>query len=171
MGLRGPPPKPTRIRMLEGNRGRRSLPANEPQYPAGVPERPPGMSAGARKIWDKLVGEMAASGVLRSVAAFALRQLCEDQAMLDILRKGMDQMTRELSKKAKENKRELPGGALIQLSRTIEGRRTFSTIRELSAQIIVQRREFGLTPASNGRVQTTGTGSGFMDPLERALCG
>ena len=122
-------------------------------------------------VFGTLVGEMAPSGVLRPVDAFALMQLCEDQAMLDTLRKGMDQMARELTKKAKENKRELPGGPLIQLSRTIEGRRTLSTIRELSAQIIVQRREFGLTPASNGRVQTAGAGLGFMDPLERALCG
>ena len=172
MGLRGPPAKPTRIRILEGNRGRRPLPVNEPQYPAGVPERPSGMSAGGRRIWDTLVGEMAASGVLRTVDALALMQLCEDQAMLDTLRKGMAEMTREIAKKAKEKKLELPGGPLIQLSRTIEGRRTLSTIRELSAQIIVQRREFGLTPASNGRVQTAdGFGSGLMDSLERALCG
>ena len=82
--------------MLEGNRGRRSLPTNEPQYLPEVPERPSGMSAGARKIWDMLVGEMAASGVLRPVDALALAQLCEDQAMLDTLRKGMDQMAREL---------------------------------------------------------------------------
>ena len=171
MGLRGPPPKPTRIRAIEGNRARRPLPANEPQYPPGVPERPSDMSAGAAKIWDMLVGEMAASGVLRTVDALALMQLCEDQAMLDTLRKGMAEMTREISRKAKEKKMELPGGPLIQLSRTIEGRRTLSTIRELSAQIIVQRREFGLTPASNGRVQMAGPGLGFMDPLEKALCG
>jgi hypothetical protein len=37
----------------------------------------------------------------------------------------------------------------------------------------VQRREFGLTPASNSRVQGAGGSAalGFMDPLERALCG
>ena len=131
MGLRGPPPKPTRMRILEGNRGRRPLPANEPQYPPGVPERPRGMSVGAQKIWGALAGEMAASGVLRTVDALALMQLCEDQAMLDTLRKGMAEITQEISKKAKENKMELPGGPLIQLSRTIEGRRTLSTIREL----------------------------------------
>ena len=92
--------------------------------------------------------------------------------MLDTLRKGLAEMMHEVSKKAREQKRNLPGGALIQLSRTIEGRRTLATIRELSAQIILQRREFGLTPASNGRVQAAaGAGSEFMDPLERALCG
>jgi phage terminase small subunit len=160
------------MRVLEGNRARRPLPSSEPQYPPGVPERPSGMSAGARKIWDTLISEMAASGVLRTVDALALMQLCEDQAMLDTLRTGMAEMTRELAKKAKEKKMELTGGPLVQLSRTIEGRRTLSTLRELSAQIIVQRREFGLTPASNGRVQTAGgPGSGFMDPLEQALCG
>jgi phage terminase small subunit len=172
VGVRGPAPKPTRIRILEGNRARRPLPANEPQYAPAVPRRPSGMSAGARKIWNTLVREMAESGVLRTVDALALMQLCEDQAMLDTLRKGLDEMTREISAKAKEKKMDLPGGALIQLSRTIEGRRTLATIRELSGQIIVQRREFGLTPASNGRVQTAGgPGSGFMDPLEQALCG
>jgi phage terminase small subunit len=171
MGLRGPPPKPTRVRILEGNLARRPLPGNEPQYSPGIPERPTGMSAGARKIWDMLVREMAASGVLRTVDGLALTQLCEDEAMLDTLRKGMAEMTREISKKAKAKKMELPGGPLIQLSRTIEGRRTLSTIREISTQIIVQRREFGLTPASNGRVQTTGGFDSGFDPIERALAG
>ena len=171
MGLRGPPPKPTSIRVLEGVRGHRPLP-NEPKYQPGTPQRPPGMSAGARKIWNSLVSEMAASRVLRRVDGLALVQLCEDQATLDTLRKGMAEMTREIAAKAKEKKLDLPGGPLIQLSRTIEGRRTLATIRELSIQVIVQRREFGLTPASNTRVQPSGgPGSGFLDPLERALCG
>ena len=134
--------------------------------------RSPGGTSQTPTIADTLVSEMAASGVLRTVDALALMQLCEDQATLDTLRKGMAEMTREIAKKAKEKKMALPGGPLIQLSRTIEGRRTLSTIRELSSQIIVQRREFGLTPASNGRVQTaTGLGSGFVDVLEQALCG
>ena len=140
MGLRGPPPKPTSIRVLEGVRGHRPL-ANEPKYETGTPQRPSGMSADARKVWDKLVSEMAASRVLRSVDALALVQLCEDQAMLDTLRKGMAEMTREIATKAKEKKLDLPGGPLIQLSRTVEGGRTLATIRELSIQVIVQRRQ------------------------------
>jgi phage terminase small subunit len=173
MGLRGPPPKPTSIRVLEGMPDHRPLPTSEPKYRVGVPRRPDGMSTGARKIWDELVGEMAPSCVLRTVDAFALAQLCEDQAMLNTLRKGLAEMSREIAKKAKEQKLELPGGPMIQLSRTTEGRRTLTTIKELSLQVIVQRREFGLTPASNSRVQGAGGSAalGFMDPLERALCG
>ena len=64
MGIRGPAPKPTRVRILEGNLGRRPLPTNEPYYEQAIPERPSGMSAGARRIWDSLIGEMVGSGVL-----------------------------------------------------------------------------------------------------------
>ena len=53
---------------------------------------------------------------------------------------------------------------MVHLSRAVEGRRTLSTIRELAAQIIVQRREFGLTPASNSRV--TAGAAATVDPQE-----
>lgn len=156
--------------MMEGNRARRPLPQNEPRYETGVPVQPSGMSLAAKKIWLSLVSQMLPSGVLRVVDAFALAQLCEDQAMLDNLRRGMEAMAQELSKQAKAKKQMLPGGPMVALSRTVEGRRTLSTIREVSAQIILQRREFGLTPASNSRVHGAGPGTP-MDPLEAALCG
>ncbi len=95
--------------------------------------------------------------------------LCEDIAMLETLRKGLEQMAREIAKQAKKQGKSVVGGPMVHLSRTIEGRRTLATIRELTAQVIVQRREFGLTPASNSRV--AGTASGLIDPLEAALCG
>ena len=75
MGVRGPVPTPTKIRMLNGNPSRRPLPANEPQFASGIPDRPYGMSAAARKQWDALVGEMASSGVLRRVDGGALAML------------------------------------------------------------------------------------------------
>ena len=170
MGVRGTLPTPTKIRILNGNPSRRPLPTNEPQFTPGIPDRPV-MSAGARKQWDGLVGEMATSGVLRRVDGGALAMLCEDLAMLDTLRKGLAAQAREITNKAREKKQQISGNALTALSRTTEGRRTLSTIRELSAQIIIQRREFGLTPSSSTRVQASGGAAQFIDPLEQALCG
>ena len=170
MGVRGTLPTPTKIRILNGNPSRRPLPTNEPQFAPGIPDRPP-MSAGARKQWDALVDEMALSGVLRRVDGGALAMLCEDLAMLDTLRKGLAAQAREITNKANEKKQQISGNALTALSRTTEGRRTLSTIRELSAQIIIQRREFGLTPSSSTRVQSSGGAAQFIDPLEQALCG
>ena len=164
-------PTPTKIRILNGNPSRRPLPANEPQFTPGIPDRPSGMSAGARKQWDALVGEMANSGVLRRVDGGALAMLCEDLAMLDTLRKGLAAQASEISREAREKKQQISGNALTALSRTTEGRRTFSTIRELTGQIVIQRREFGLTPSSSSRVQASGEGGQLLDPLEQALCG
>jgi phage terminase small subunit len=171
MGVRGTLPTPTKIRILNGNPSRRPLPTNEPQFTPGIPDRPTGMSLGARKHWEGLVGEMADAGVLRRVDGGALAMLCEDLAMLDTLRKGLAGQAREITKKAREKKQQISGNALTALSRTTEGRRTLTTIRELSAQIIIQRREFGLTPSSSTRVQASGGGAQLDDPLERALCG
>jgi phage terminase small subunit len=171
MGVRGTLPTPTKIRILNGNPSRRPLPANEPQFTPGIPAPPSGMSGRARKQWDQLIGEMANSGVLRLVDGGALAMLCEDLAMLDTLRKGLAGQESEVAKKAKEKKQQISGNALTALSRTTEGRRTLTSIRELSAQIIIQRREFGLTPSSSTRVQVTGEGGRLLDPLEQALCG
>jgi phage terminase small subunit len=171
MGVRGTPPTPTKIRILNGNPSRRPLPANEPQFAQGIPPRPAGISAGARKQWDGLVAEMADAGVVRRVDGGALAMLCEDLAMLDTLRKGLAAQAREITLKAKLKKQQISGNALTALSRTTEGRRTLTTIRELSGQIIVQRREFGLTPSSSTRVQALGGGVQLTDPLEQALCG
>jgi phage terminase small subunit len=165
---------PTVLRIAEGNRARRPVPANEPYYPAGIPERPAGMSAAAKKIWQGLAVDLSNSGVLRSIDALALAQLCEDQALLNELRKGLALTAVGIAKKAKEEGKALPGGALTSLSQTIEGRRILATIRELSSQVIIQRREFGLTPASSSRVEGFGptppTGS-RMSAQEAALCG
>jgi phage terminase small subunit len=147
------------------------MPANEPQFTPGTPDRPNGMSTGARKQWNDLVGEMANSGLLRRVDGGALAMLCEDLAMVDTLRKGLAAQASEITKKAKEKKQQISGNALTALSRTTEGRRTLTSIRELSAQIIIQRREFGLTPSSSTRVQASGEVGQFLDPLEQALCG
>ena len=114
---------------------------------------------------------MAHAGVLRRVDGGALAMLCEDLAMLDDLRKGLAAQVREVTKKAAEKKQQISGNALTVLSRTTEGRRTLTTIRELAAQVIIQRREFGLTPSSSARVQASGPGVHSIDPLERALCG
>jgi phage terminase small subunit len=40
MGLRGPAPKPTAIKRLEGNPGKRKLNEMEPKMTVGVPECP-----------------------------------------------------------------------------------------------------------------------------------
>jgi len=170
VGARGPAPQPTKLRVFNGNPSRRPLPTNEPQYGACVPDRPAGMSPAGKKVWASLVDEMAAAQVLRRADALALAQLCEDQALLNEANDGLRKMLAQVKRRAKTEAKELPGNALVALMQDTKGRRMMSSIRELANTVILQRREFGLTPASNSRVESHGTG-GFVDPLEQKLCG
>jgi hypothetical protein len=89
MGLRGPNPKSAELRVLEGERAHRPLPSPRTPLAAGMPERPKGMTAAARRVWDAYLDQMMQLGILRPVDAFALQRLCEDVALLQELQGGM----------------------------------------------------------------------------------
>jgi phage terminase small subunit len=176
MGQRGPAPKPTDLRKLEGLAAHRPLPKNEPQYPAGLPLKPKRMSQGAKRIWDQLVDEMAGAYILRSVDQRALWHLCEDEALIEEAYAGIWKMVRALKKKAKAEDKDLPAGAVMSMLSMTSGRMAMSSVRDLSVRAIIQRREFGLTPSSRSRVETLdmpfrGGTMGIVDPLEQKLCG
>ena len=54
MGRRGPPPKPTHIRLLEGNPSKRPINRREPQPEKGAPPCPRWLTAEARVAWKRI---------------------------------------------------------------------------------------------------------------------
>jgi len=173
MGVRGPIPKSADLRILEGERAHRPLPQAKPRY-EGLPERPKGMTAAARRIWDGYVAQLA--GSLRVVDGFALRRLCEDVAQLEELQKGLLLTAAAVKKKAKAEGKEITGGALFQIVKSQDGRRIMASISSISGRVQRQELQFGLTPVSSGRV---GDGIGIpfasmteqRNGIEEALCG
>jgi len=170
MGLRGPAPKPTDLRKFEGNLEKKPLPKHEPQYPPGLPTHPEKISEAAQDIWDTLVDEMAGKAVLRRVDKRALWQLCEDEAIITEAYAGLWQMVTMIDEKARKEGKSLPGGPMIALLSTTKGRLTMAAIRDLANRVIIERREFGLTPSSRSRIEATAEG-GALDSLEMKLCG
>lgn len=67
--------KPTAIKELSGNPGKRALNKSEPR-PLGDPSRPATLTAAAKKIWAKLVVSMPA-GVFTSADNYLLAAYCE----------------------------------------------------------------------------------------------
>ena len=65
--------KPTRIKELEGNPGKRRLPINEPIPPMDLPDPPSFLNAYALEEWGQVAEGLNAMGVLSRVdrAAFA----------------------------------------------------------------------------------------------------
>src|SRR5438067_3785806 len=74
--MRGRRPKPTRLKMLTGNPGKRPLNHDEPRPEANIPECPPELGPLARQEWDRLVGELAALRLLTNLDRAALAAYC-----------------------------------------------------------------------------------------------
>lgn len=82
MAKRGRPPKPARVKKLEGNPGKRSAPGKTEAKAAGVPKRPAGLSKEARLFWDQVVARLAKAGVAKEVDTHSLTLLAETWGLL-----------------------------------------------------------------------------------------
>src|SRR5262245_51337712 len=70
--MRGRIPKPTQLRVIEGNPGKRPLPANEPKPQTGVPSCPKGLPPEAKKEFHRVSHELTLLGLLTRVDRAAL---------------------------------------------------------------------------------------------------
>lgn len=160
MGKRGPPPKPSALRFLEGgNLGRRPLPQNEPQppRPVEVPAAPPYVSGYARIEWERVIGDLCSTGVYSNLdqtmlAAYCMAygrwRLAEDVATRLA---AQDLTTHGLLLKTQ-------GGNVVQNPAIGVGNVARRDMLRLAA-------EFGLTPSA--RVALDNSGQDPDDPVAR----
>ena len=94
----GPNPKPTRIRVLEGNAGHKRLNRAEPWPQRSVPTRPGWLLPEARREWLRIVPELDRLGMLTRVDRAALAGYCQwwarwRQAEETLVREGLTFVT------------------------------------------------------------------------------
>jgi P27 family predicted phage terminase small subunit len=76
MGRRGPPPKPAKLRLVEGARPDR-VNQSEPVASSARPECPEAASAEVREVWDYTVAELDQMGLASAADRDALLCYCE----------------------------------------------------------------------------------------------
>jgi P27 family predicted phage terminase small subunit len=133
-------PKPTVIKILQGNPGKRPLGRREPQPPLGVPPCPRHLRGLARVAWHRIGKQLARMGVATTVDQDALELLvrayaeyCRAQAVVD--RRGDTYTIQTASGRVH---RARPEVAIAQ-----------DAWRRARLMLI----EFGLTPAARARVE------------------
>ena len=154
MGLRGPAPKPTAIRIAEGNPGKRPLNRLEPKPRPDEPRCPEHLDKEARREWRRLVPILLRMRVLTEADGHALANLCQAYST-------MVKAQTKLSESGLLLK--TPSGYVQQNPLLGIVNNCVETITKLS-------REFGLTPASRVRLQVAPADEEF-DAIEKAMFG
>jgi len=89
MGARGPAPKSTNLRILEGNPSRRPLNHDEPQPEAGA-VCPDWLSACAKAVWDHYAPVLTSCGILTKADTHTLAAYCDAAAKWRMATEALD---------------------------------------------------------------------------------
>ena len=80
MAQRGRKPKPTAVKVLEGNPGKRSLNTNEPKPVKKAPRCPAWLEDEAKKEWKRMAKQMEQLGILTEIDMAAFAGYCQAYA-------------------------------------------------------------------------------------------
>ncbi len=144
----GRKPKPSGIRLLEGNPGKRPINASEPKPEIKIPSCPKFLSTEARAEWKRIVPELKTLGLISEIDRAALAAYCQAwgtfaDAHIKLKKTGPLYKT--------------PGGCLVQ-SPLLGVANT--ALKHMRAYLV----EFGMTPSSRSRLSVTPE-TGPEDPM------
>ncbi len=131
--------KPSKIKELSGNPGKRKISKSEPR-PFGTPQAPAGMSKPAQAVWQRLTVAMPA-GVFTGADVFLLSAYCEAVAAHQTATRMIARQTNEVkgsTGQAKPNP-------------------WFSEQRAAATQIAQLGAKLGLDPVSRQQINTDST--------------
>lgn len=83
-------PKPSALKLLQGNPGKRKLNEAEPKPPEGEVSPPESTSKAALVVWAQIAPVCLAMGTLTTADVWAFKTLCELQASLDMVSRSKD---------------------------------------------------------------------------------
>jgi P27 family predicted phage terminase small subunit len=78
--MSGPPPKPNKLKVIEGNRGKKPLNTKEPQPRPVADKRPYWLRGQAKRFWSKYVPVLTRLGLFTEVDGTAMALLAETYA-------------------------------------------------------------------------------------------
>jgi P27 family predicted phage terminase small subunit len=148
----GRPPKPTHIRALAGNPGKRPLNENEPKPEKGIPGCPEWLQDYAREYYEELSPKLDAMGVLTTADRDALVALAISLANM---RYGYEQ-TRKVGFIMKTPSGYVQTNPFVGL--------TNHAIKQARAMM----QEFGMTPSARTRI-TVADAESESDPFDDFL--
>lgn len=145
MARAGRPPKPTHLKVLAGNPGKRPLNKNEPKPKPIAPKCPSWLDKEAKREWKRVAPELERLGLLTVVDGATLAAYCQSWSMYVAAQQKINEYFKEhgkltysyINKAGAENEIPIPEIAIAE--KALKQVKAFCT-------------EFGLTPSSRGRM-------------------
>lgn len=149
----GRPPKPTAIKELQGNPGKRSLNKAEPKPQQKRPPCPKHIQGEARREWNRITKQLLDLGLLTEIDRAALAAYCQCWA------------------RWVEAEEEMRKPTFVMIERTDKGYPVLSpwlgVANTAMKQMLRYLTEFGMTPAARSKVTVASETEG--DPYEDFL--
>jgi P27 family predicted phage terminase small subunit len=124
--------------VLTGNPGKRPLNESEPRPDVAIPDCPAELGEIARQEWNRLVGELAALGLLTNLDRAALAAYCGAYALWAEATEAIQKF-----------------GAMIKSPTGYPVQSPYVAIANRQAEIMMRiASEFGFTPASRSRISS-----------------
>ena len=156
MATRGRKPKPTALKVLEGNPGKRPLNEHEPVPPKAAIRCPAWLEPEAKKEWRRLAPALEAMGILTTVDISAFAGYCQAYAR-------WKEAEEFISKHGSIF--QTPSGYVQQVPQVSIAQQNLKIMQSFCS-------EFGLTPATRSRIIAGGGSDGDAeDPMEHVLKG
>lgn len=153
MAVRGRKPKPTGLKVLEGNPGKRALNEYEPRPEKKAPKCPSWLEPEAKKEWRRMCKVLETIGVLTQVDAAAFAGYCQAYAR-------WKEAEEFLSKHGTIFK--TPSGYIQQVPQVSIAQTYLKIMKDFCS-------EFGLTPSARSRINVNTVQSDSNDPMEEIL--
>lgn len=154
MATRGRKPKPTALKLLEGNPGNRPLNTNEPR-PTGKPVCPDWLEDEAKAEWDRMSTALENMGMLTDMDMVAFAGYCQAYARWREAEEFLSQHGSIVR---------TPNGYLQQVPQV--------SIAQTNLKIVLKFCEqFGLTPSSRSRIVADKAVDETTDEMEKLLRG
>ena len=151
--MAGRRPKPTVLKLVAGNPGKRGINKKEPKPKREIPSCPAHLDDAGKVAWGRLVVLLDRMGVLTEADSFALERMVDCYS--DILQ------CRELI----ERDGRTYETTTMQGDTLIKGNPAVGQLRAADSQFKSYLVEFGLTPAARSKVHATPDDDDKKDPL------
>lgn len=137
--------KPTVIRMIEGNKGKRPLPKNEAKVAPALPTPPDFLCDEGRAEWDRVAGQLFKVGLLTDLDRAALACYCTAYARYVKAEQALERMAAEDP---------VGGGLTITTAHgNVIQNPMVGIARRAKADALRAAAAFGMTPASRAGVE------------------